>query len=92
MSVIARYWPMKVKHGWIVGASIIDTDDCPTTFTRKGAKQLAESLNTAPPRAVSNPLDDPEAMARATEALQVSADMPHNERARYIIAAAIGGQ
>lgn len=31
-------------------------------------------------------------MARATEALQVSADMPHGQRARYIVAAAIGGQ
>jgi hypothetical protein len=35
------------------------------------------------------PLDDPVAMARATEALQVSADMPHSERVHYVVGAAL---
>jgi hypothetical protein len=33
--------------------------------------------------------DDPEAMARATEAVQVSADMPHHQRAHFILGEAL---
>jgi hypothetical protein len=40
-----KFYPLKVKHGWVVAASVIDTDSEATVMTKKGANQLAANLN-----------------------------------------------
>lgn len=40
-----QFHPYKTRHGWIVAASVIHTDDSPTFSSERAAEALAEALN-----------------------------------------------